>query len=79
MQARLPRSSLAEEPRFKELAGSFRPSRRILNFVDLNKLVDIYGSLLPRFISQETFNKLPGGGGVPGAFVPRRLGRFTRL
>jgi hypothetical protein len=59
MQTRAPRTSLAEDTRFKELAASFRATRRQLAYLDLNKVADIYGSLLPRFINQEAFNKLP--------------------
>ncbi|HYF47827.1 MAG TPA: hypothetical protein VEJ63_00360, partial [Planctomycetota bacterium] len=70
-QSRAPKSSLAEDNRFKEMQKSLRESRYDFNFVDLSKLVDIYGVILPYMgrtglVNRETLNQMPS----PNALRP---------
>lgn len=46
-QSGAPRSSLSEEKRFKALLKTFRDGINEVNYVDLNRMVDVYTMLLP--------------------------------
>jgi hypothetical protein len=58
------RSSLSEEKRFKALLKTFRESMNEVNYVDLNRMVDVYTMLLPVLgksgaLSREVLTQLP--------------------
>jgi hypothetical protein len=57
-QPQYAKSCLAEDPKFKEIARRFRESRWNVSYLDLPKLLDAYGTELPRLARTDIF----GGG-----------------
>ena len=59
-----PRTSLAEDPRFKDVMKSFLESRNEITYFDLAKLANVYNSLLPlvtkaELVDRDTVAQLP--------------------
>ena len=59
-----PRTSLGEEKKFKTLVKTFRDTLFEINYVDLNRVIDVYTALLPVLgkngaFSRETLAQLP--------------------
>lgn len=63
-QIQNPRSSLTEEKKFKAMVKSFRESLCQINYLDLNRVVDAYTTMLPMLaktgaVSREQIGELP--------------------
>ncbi len=59
-----PRTSLYEDPRYKDAMKTFRESRNEISYFDLAKLASVYSSLMPvvtkaELIDRDTVEKLP--------------------
>jgi len=63
-QVQAPRTSLSEDKKFKTMVKSFRESMFQINYLDLNRVVDVYTTMLPMMsklgiVTREQLGELP--------------------
>ena len=77
-----PRTSLAEDVRFKDVMKSFRESRSEIAYFDLAKLANVYNSLMPlvtkaELLDRDTVDKLPSINSLKPHLFPMAAARSS--